>query len=620
MSGIVGIINLDGAPVDRDLLTRMTKFMSYRGPDAQEIWIDGNVAFGHTMLRTTWEAETEIQPLTLDGKVRLTADARIDGRKELIAELETKFGAKLRVPQGANCNNSESRIPNDAELILFAYQAWERDCVKHLIGDFSFAIWDGPERMLFCARDHFGVKPFYYASLGGVFIFSNTLNCLRLHPGVSNELNEVAIGDFLLTASNRDLTSTIFADVKRLPPANRISLATIAERDSYWTLSQETDLRYRRSGDYVDHFNELFNSAVADRIRSAKVGISMSGGLDSAAVAAITCRQRLGKTELGVEAFTMVYDWLIPDEERYYSGLVAEHLGIPINYLAVDNYSLYERWDQPFLAYPEPMYFPLSAISFDLFNRISNYGRVMLSGDGGDLALLPSVKYLSQQLRSFRWWHIFKSFLKHVGTYRRVPALGFRTAFRSGRGKPVAQTTYPIWLAPSFKRRLELSGRFERNDLTGSGSRTRPEAYGGLMSSAWSNIFEQEDPGFTSVIVEKRNPFFDARLIEYLFSIPAIPWFVEKEILRLAMTGILPEEIRRRPKSPLQGSALSKLWRGGWRQYFDPIPRLSAYVDLDVFVGSTSEGDIDHRWHDYLPIGLNYWLRNLEGNQYNAES
>ena len=84
MSGIVGIINLNGAPVDRDLLRRCTNSMTYRGPDAQEVWIDGNVGFGHTMLRTTWESETETQSLTLDGKLWLVADARIDGRRELI--------------------------------------------------------------------------------------------------------------------------------------------------------------------------------------------------------------------------------------------------------------------------------------------------------------------------------------------------------------------------------------------------------------------------------------------------------------------------------------------------------------------------------------------------------
>src|SRR6476659_5073815 len=97
MSGIIGIFNLDGAPVNRDLLQRMTDFVAFRGPDAQEIWTDGNVGFGHTMLRTTWEAETEKQPLTLDGKTWLVADARIDGRAELIAELEAKLGRSVQV-------------------------------------------------------------------------------------------------------------------------------------------------------------------------------------------------------------------------------------------------------------------------------------------------------------------------------------------------------------------------------------------------------------------------------------------------------------------------------------------------------------------------------------------
>ncbi|MDQ3174011.1 MAG: asparagine synthetase B, partial [Acidobacteriota bacterium] len=114
MSGIVGIINLDGAPVDRDLLWRMTDFLSFRGPDAKEIWIDGNVGFGHTMLHTTFEAETENQPLTLDGKAWLTADARIDGRADLIHELESKGGSDLK-------------SANDAELILHAYHAWGED-------------------------------------------------------------------------------------------------------------------------------------------------------------------------------------------------------------------------------------------------------------------------------------------------------------------------------------------------------------------------------------------------------------------------------------------------------------------------------------------------------------
>src|SRR5215210_2283123 len=111
MSGIVGIITADGAPVDQDLLRQMTDFMTFRGPDAQDVWIDGHVGFGHAMLRTTWEAQGEQQPCSLDGQVWITADARIDGQADLIAGLKAK-GCPVR--EGAT----------DAELILHAYQTW----------------------------------------------------------------------------------------------------------------------------------------------------------------------------------------------------------------------------------------------------------------------------------------------------------------------------------------------------------------------------------------------------------------------------------------------------------------------------------------------------------------
>src|SRR5205807_844250 len=173
MSGIVGIINLDGAPVDRQLLRRMTDFLAYRGPDAQNIWSDGPVGFGHTMLRTTFESEREQQPCSLDGRVWITADARIDARDNLIRDLRSK-GREIQ------------KSVTDVELILHAYHVWADDCVQYLIGDFSFAIWDGRRHRLFCARDHFGVKLFYYAQVGRSFIFGNTLDCVREHPAVSD--------------------------------------------------------------------------------------------------------------------------------------------------------------------------------------------------------------------------------------------------------------------------------------------------------------------------------------------------------------------------------------------------------------------------------------------------
>src|SRR5262245_34201523 len=208
MSGIVGILHLDGALVDRALLRRMTDFMTFRGPDEQRIWVDGNVGLGHTLLRTTFESEHEHQPFTLDGRVWIVADARVDAQADLIAKLN---GQGEQVEQGAT----------DVELLLRAYRVWGEDCVEHLLGDFAFAVWDGLWRRLFCARDHLGVKPFFYAHLGQTVIFSNTLDCIRQHPEVSDKFNDLAIADFLLFELNQDPATTSFAEIQRIPPAHR---------------------------------------------------------------------------------------------------------------------------------------------------------------------------------------------------------------------------------------------------------------------------------------------------------------------------------------------------------------------------------------------------------------
>ena len=273
MSGIVGIVNLDGAPVDRDLLRRLANYLTFRGPDAQHTWCDGNVGLGHTLLRTTSEAETEQQPMSLDGKVWLTADARIDARNELIEKLKRKLTPKPS--------------PNDAELILYAYEAWGEDCLQHLIGDFAFVLWDGNARRLFCARDHLGVRQLYYSHNTTSFVVSNTVNCLRLHPSVSNKLNETAIGDFLLFGLNQEPNTTTFADIQKLPQAHSLIVSAGNVRlNQYWKPSA-TLVRNRKPADVIDGFRDVLQQTVTDRLRTTGAGISMSGGLDSPAVASV---------------------------------------------------------------------------------------------------------------------------------------------------------------------------------------------------------------------------------------------------------------------------------------------------------------------------------------------
>jgi asparagine synthase (glutamine-hydrolysing) len=208
--------------------------MTSRGPDAQQVWAEGSVGFGHTLLSIPGGSEHEKQPFSLDGRVWIVADARVDAQPDLIAGLDTNG---QHVPRGAT----------DAELILRAYHTWGEKCIEHLLGDFVFGIWDGSKQRLFCARDHFGVKPFYYAHVGACIIFSNTLDCIRQHSSVSNRLNDLAIADFLLFESIQDPQATAFNDIARLNPAHTLEVKDgQVFIDRYWKLPVSAPFQSKR--------------------------------------------------------------------------------------------------------------------------------------------------------------------------------------------------------------------------------------------------------------------------------------------------------------------------------------------------------------------------------------
>ena len=603
MSGIVGIVNLNGAPVDRVLLRRMTEFMAFRGPDALEIWTDGPVGFGHAMLRTTRESLGERQPYSLDGRVWITADARVDGRADLISKLQSEVREDL---EGAT----------DVELILHAYQAWEQQCVQHLLGDFAFAIWDGRRKRLFCARDHFGVKPFYYAHVRGCLIFSNTLNGVRQHPDVSDGLNDLAIADFLLFDRNQDPATTTFADVQRLPAAHCLTWSGEGLHLSrYWTLPIDGHIRYKRAGDYVEHFRALFRTAVGDRLRTDRVGISMSGGLDSTTVAA-TAHGLLSERSAAFDlrAYTSVCDRLIPDQERKYSGLVAQALDIPIHYLVTDDYLPYERLDEPELCAPEPSHHPRVAIVADYYRQLSPRCRVLLTGYGGDPALYyHGDAYIVGQLKGLHWLRLATEIGECIFVRRQIPIVGFRTTLKRWLGKPAWRPPCPGWLQPDFASRLDLPARWEQMNAPATPLHPiRPEAYEKLTDPYWQVSFEKQDPGVTFFPVEVRHPFFDVRLLNYLLAIPPIPWAVRKELLREAMRDALPEAVRLRPKTPLRGEPYFERLRNcgsqWWSDHFDPAPELVRYVDIDA-VPRGAGGDPNELWLNLRPLSLNNWFR-----------
>src|SRR5215216_4308411 len=196
--------------------------------------------------------------------------------------------------------------------------------------------------------------------------------------------------------------------IKRLMPAHYLILSRgAAKKKRYWSLPTDGNIRYHKSSEYIDHFKELFFTAVNDRLRTDSVAVFMSGGLDSSSITAAASKLFSKQSAtFDLQAYTIVYDRLIPDQERYYSGLVAKQLGIDIHYLVADDYNAYERWDQPELRTPEPEHEPLAAIKVDHYCRVAARHRVALTGYGGDPALYPSAFYVNHLVKNLHFGHL----------------------------------------------------------------------------------------------------------------------------------------------------------------------------------------------------------------------
>ena len=607
------MFNRSGAPVEMRLLRRLTQFLSYRGPDAVEVWSDGAVGFGHTMLRTTGESRTERQPANLDGKFWITADCRLDQRGELRARF-AKEGLRLSQPAP------------DCELILNAYAVWGAECVQHLAGDFSFALWDAIGQTLYLVRDHFGIKPFYYAALGDLVVFSNTLNCVREHPAVSGELNDTAVADFLLFGLNCERSTTTFRDVQRLPPAHVLAVSQKQlETKRYWRVPSDGRIRYGHAGDYIGHFKSLLDAAVSDRMRAERVGILLSGGLDSGSVAATAAALRAQSPEsMELRAYTVTYGSLLSDHDSEPARKIADYLGIPIRSLNMDSLRVFDRWDDPALMWPEPVEDPLFAGLYDQFGPIAAECRTVFSGEGSDnLMLFEMWPYAADMLRRHEW----RSFCSQLSAYvilRRARLNVRRLVRRLSRRTPPLR--FPSWIAADFARRMNLKERWRSvqvrwKNSDGPPHPVAPKGYASLALPHWTFLFEQSDPGVTRCPVEVLYPFLDLRIVNYLLALPPLPWFFEKHLLREVMRERLPETTRVRPKTAMPEDPVLAVLRSNpdersWAE-LAWSEEMSGYVDRAALVRPDGDMDAELARTNLRPYCLNFWLRSLRSADYN---
>jgi asparagine synthase (glutamine-hydrolysing) len=602
MSGFVATFDWSSKAIDRRFLDKLVDTLRFRGPDSQHVWIDGPIGFGLAELRTMDETLGTPRPLAIDGTLAIVGDIRIDGRQALTAKLLAN-GEAVTAATG------------DSELLLGAYRVWGPALLDHVIGDFSFALWDGARRQILCARDHFGVKPLFYAVTGSVLIVSNTLSCIRSHPEISSDLDDAAVGDFLLFGFNANPATTTFAAIKRVPGGARLTSRSGEGMrvESYWTLPSYAERRLPKREDYIEQFRHLLAEAVSDRIRANEVCVHLSGGLDSSLIAATAHRQMLGGNgDRSLSGLTVVYEKLFDDDEIQFSRLGATSLGISLQQLAADDFQLFD-WPSGFEhVFPEPLDGLARPGLVTAFSKATSAaGRVALTGYDGDALLTSSwTAQLKDDLDGRRFARAIANVIGYIGAKQGLAAaLARRLPWRPSAA--VADPGFPSWLNPAFVESGQLRARWEQSAVRRRGEGPRDGAYAAMTEPYWLAILECLDAGFTGVPVDHRHPLLDLRIVEFCLSLPAIPWCIDKHLFREAVRDQLPEPIRLRPKSPLGGDPLPPLIRRYRERQGDALdlhPSMGRYLDISQKAAIIDELGTDGYWFSLRALTLNFWL------------
>ena len=610
MSGYAGIVRPGGdeasASEDAELVKGMAKGIAFRGPDSQNVWSHSDVQFCFSFLRTGPAPQWRQQPCSLDGRVWLLGDVRLDGREELFRRFE----------QRGECVD---RTISDEELILHAFQIFGEVEITALDGDFSFVLWDTRKKRLSGYRDLTGSKTFFYCASNGAISFSNTMDVLRAAPGFTGALDENFVGDYLIASWCPDWERTVYKQVRRLPPGHSLEFSAQGLRvRRVAQLPIEEMIAYKRDEDYVQHYREILHSAVKDRLANGPNVVFMSGGLDSTTVAAEANRtwtKRVGGGTVSAQAVD--YKPLFEDPEAEEAQRVADYLQIPLEVLHGGDCAPFSGWDSPGFPMPEPRNEPFLAFDLEQHRKAAAVARVALTGYGGDDVLLGQAwPFLRHMLRSGRLVPVLGALIGHVWKTRTLPVLGLgiRSRIRNRLGRDRRDEQFPEWIRTDFENKLDLRERFVAlQRKPASEHPIHPGAYAMLTGPFWPNVLESEDAVWSGTPFEVRAPMLDRRMVRFLLRLPTMPWCMDKQLVRRAMKGELPKETLERPKTPLAQDPLAlhvskKKWTA------PPLregARISEWVDV-ARLENCLRSNTPPLYENLRPFSLEQWLKSVE--------
>jgi asparagine synthase (glutamine-hydrolysing) len=535
----------------------MNQRIVHRGPDDEGSYVVRNVGLAMRRLSII-DVHNGKQPVTNENQtIWLVYNGEIYNHIELKARLEA--------------NGHRFRSKSDTETIVHLYEEYGEECVLHLRGMFAFALWDSSKRRLFLARDRLGIKPLYYRQSKESFLFASEIKALLAHPGVSAELNRAALPEFLAFGYLTG-TRTLFDGIQKLAPGHT---AVIEERgklriQQYWDPPQQRNSESRPTSYYVEGYRDLLRGAVQSHLMSdVPLGVFLSGGIDSSAIAALMSDIR----QAPIETFSVGYS-----EEAYselpYARLIADQLGSSHHEVRISRKDFFDILPKLIWHEDEPLVWPSSVSLYFVARLARERVKVVLTGEGSDETLAGYTRY------PFTLWNA-----RLDRGYRGVVPGRVRRFLRSAvddsgwlpaKVKRKLRHTFlardgASWAAFYFDNFYAAFSEAEQAGLLADEMRPTPgqeyrdvlnfweKSSGSLLErllytdikTYLVELCMKQDQMSMAASVESRVPFLDHVLVEFALKIPAslkTRGLTGKRILRAAMKNSLPNSILNRRK------------------------------------------------------------------------
>jgi asparagine synthase (glutamine-hydrolysing) len=550
MCGISGIINKSNTPVPRDEIKRITDLVIHRGPDSEGYYFGKNFAFGHRRLNVIDLSSTGNQPMTYKGKYTITYNGEIYNYLEIRNDLR-KAGYDFA---------SES----DTEVILAAYDYYGQKCVELFNGMWAFALYDIQKDIIFCSRDRFGVKPFYYTETPEKFVFGSEIKQL-LGYHRQQKVNQPILLDYLVSGYDDHTNESFFQDIHKLEQSH-ILIYDLKKhtlfKSRYYEIRLDETISKLDEQDSIEMFREVLFDSIRLRLRSdVKVGTCLSGGLDSSSIASIASGLYQSVSAGKFTSITAKSSEAETDESSY-AELVSNHSGIDWKVVCPDSADFINSLNKIVNIQEEPFGSPSVFMQFKVFEKAKEAGCiVMLDGQGGDETLLGYERYYPAIM-------IAEGLLKMI--------MGFRAkSVNSGlSGKELLQYllyfTIPSIRIQHLKKRFSIVNNEYFALINSEFIRESAKSYRNIFELQkleitqlqLPHLLKYEDRNSMANSVESRLPFIDYRLLEVALSLNSefkIKDGWTKYILRKSVLEYLPHEIVWR-KNKIGFNAPEKTW------------------------------------------------------------